>query len=483
MRRLIGIILLLACTGGTLRAQEMGGTRVENLRMERNGHYLVVEMDVVLAGLQVESNRAVLLTPSIVQGADSLALPSIGVYGRTRYYQYVRGDEGMLSGLDELVYRASEMPDTVAYRAMVAYEPWMNYSQLEIVRRDFGCCRTLLAEQGITLEGYHEAVAWLPALAYVRPEAKGEKVFALSGSAFVDFPVDQTVIYPEYRRNTAELGKIAASIDSLRGDGDITLKTVTLKGYASPEGTYAHNTYLAKERTRALKRHILQLYDFDESLILTDYETEDWQGLRRYVEASNLTHRAEILARIDGDEEPDAKEHRIRADFPEDYRFLLQHCYPALRHTDYRIEYIMRRYSNVEEIKQILSTKPQKLSLDEFYLVAQAYEPGSDESNEVFETAVRMYPEDETANLNAANTALQRRDTAAAARYLVKAGDLPEATYARGVLAYLTGDTKEARRLWQAAKEAGVPQAEAALRQLAVLSGNANNDSMFKSSK
>lgn len=476
-------MLMLACLVGTLRAQQADGARVENLRMERNGHYLVVKMDVVLAGLQVESNRAVLLTPGIVQGADSLTLPSIGLYGRTRYYQYVRGDEGMLSGPDELVYKASEMPDTVAYRAVVDYAPWMNHSQLEFVRRDFGCCRTLLAEQGILLEGYREAVDWLPQLAYVRPEAKGEKVFALSGSAFVDFPVDQTVIYPDYRRNTTELGKIAASIDSLRGDGDITLKTVTLKGYASPEGTYARNTYLAKERTRALKRHILQLYDFNESLIHTDYEPEDWEGLRRYVEASNLAHRAGILARIDADGDPDAKEHRIRADYPEDYRFLLQHCYPALRHTDYRIEYTVRRYSDVEEIRQILRTKPQKLSLDEFYLVAQACEPGSDDFNEVFETAVRMYPEDETANLNAANTALQRRDTVSATRYLAKVGNTPEAAYARGVLAYLTGDAATARRLWQAAREAGVPQAEAALRQLAVLGGNTDNDSMFKPSK
>lgn len=469
MKQMIGMLIALACLGGTLKAQQTEGAWVENLRMERNGDYLAVRMRVVLAGLQVESNRAVLLTPSIVQGADSLALPSIGIYGRTRYYQYARGDEGMLSGPDELVYKASEMPDTVVYQHIVPYETWMNHSQLEFVRRDFGCCRTLLTEQGILLDGYREAVAWLPLLAYVRPEAKGDKMFSLSGSAFVDFPVDQTVIYPDYRRNTAELGKIAATIDSIRGDRDITLKTVCLKGYASPEGSYTHNTYLAKERTAALKRHIRQLYDFDEETIRTDYEPEDWEGLRRYVEASNLEHRAEILACIDSDLDPDAKDRRIRADYPEDYSFLLLHCYPALRHTDYRIEYTVRRYSDVEEIKQILHTKPQKLSLDEFYLAAQNYEPGSEDFNEVFETAVRMYPEDETANLNAANTALQRRDTTAAARYLTKAGDSPEATYARGVLAYLTDDVEEARRLWQTARKAGVPQAEMALRQLDTL--------------
>ena len=77
-----------------------------------------------------------------------------------------------------------------------------------------------------------------------------------------------------------------------------------------------------------------------------------------------------------------------------------------------------------------------------------------------------MYPDDETANLNAANTALQRRDTVAAARYLDKAGGTPEAVYARGVLAYLAGRRAEARRLWQAAREAGLGQAEDALGRM-----------------
>ena len=469
MKQIIGILLALTSLSGMLKAQPADSVRIEDLRMERNGNYLTIQMNVVLTGLKIESNRAVLLTPSIMQeGTDTLALPSIGLYGRTRYYQYVRGD-GTLSGPDEDAYRASEMPDTVAYSHIVPYETWMNHSQLELMRRDFGCCHTLLAEHGFRLNGYRESEPWRPVLAYVRPEATGEKIFSLSGSAFVDFPVDRTVIYPDYRRNTAELGKIAATIDSVRGDRDITITTVHLKGYASPEGTYAHNTYLAKERTEALRRHILRLYDFDDETIRTDYEPEDWEGLRRYVEASNLEHRTEILACIDTPLEPDAKERRIRSNYPEEYRFLLQHCYPALRHTDYRIDYTVRHYSDVEEIKEILRTKPQKLSLEEFYLAAQTYEPGSEAFNEVFETAVRMYPDDETANLNAANTALQRRDFQAASRYLAKAGDTPEATYARGILAYLAGNVKEAQSLWQSALKAGVKQAEEALKQLPAL--------------
>ncbi|WP_368731862.1 hypothetical protein, partial [Bacillus pumilus] len=80
------------------------------------------------------------------------------------------------------------------------------------------------------------------------------------------FPVDQTVIYPEYRRNTTELAKIQATIDSVRGDGDVTITRVWLKGFASPESPYSHNRDLAIGRTAALKDYIQKLYRFDSGI-------------------------------------------------------------------------------------------------------------------------------------------------------------------------------------------------------------------------
>lgn len=150
---------------------------------------------------------------------------------------------------------------------------------------------------------------------------------------------------------------------------DVSIVSVLLKGYASPESPYAHNRDLAKGRTEALKRHILRLYDFADSLIITEHEPEDWAGLRRYVENSNISHRVEILGLIDSDMEPDAKEARIRHAYPEEYRFLLQHCYPALRHTDYLINYTIRSYTDVDEIRRMLRTSPGKLSLNEISAV------------------------------------------------------------------------------------------------------------------
>lgn len=440
------------------------GVSIEKFNMNREGRYLTVKMNLDLNKLDVDANRAVLLTPRLVNEADSLDLPSIGIYGRRRYYYYVRNGIGSISGENETVYRVSDKPDNVAYSNLAEYEEWMDGATLTFHRSDWGCCHEILTEYEGILGRHHEA--FFPELIFVQPKVEIMKSRSLSGSAYIDFPVNQIVIYPDYRRNTVELGKIRATIDSIRNDKDAIITSVWLKGFASPESPYKHNTELAIGRTAALKKHIGQLYHFADNIIQTDYEPEDWAGLRRYVEQSDIKHRTEILALIDSDMEPDAKEAKIKRAYPKEYRFILQNFYPSLRHTDYRIDYNIRMFSEMEEIKRIMAEQPQKLSLNEFYLVAGKYEPGTDEFTDVFQTAVRMFPNDETANLNAANAAIRRDDFETARKYLDKAGDSPEAVYARGALAVRERDFDTACRYLSKAKEMGLEKADRTLDEL-----------------
>lgn len=456
--------MCLLCLAFTASAQSVDGVSVSALNIERNGKYISVDMNMDISGLEVESNRAVLLTPCLVNGNDSVELRSVGIYGRRRYYYYVRNGESLLSGNDEITYRVGDKPDAVDYQALVPFKKWMDGAKLKLRRTDYGCCGSLLAEQNSQLGQYNEA--FFPTLVYSRPTGHAEKRDSIVSTAYVEFPVDKTEISAGYRDNAAELAKIRGAIDSVRSDHDITIAHVSLKGYASPSSPYSHNTMLAKGRTAALKAYIQNLYNFGSGVISTSYEPEDWAGLRRYVDKSSLEHRAGILSLIDSSLDPDTKEQRIKEKYPEEYQFLLRNCYPALRRIDYRIAYVIRSYNDVEEIKRVMQTQPQKLSLNEFYLLSEQYEPGTDEFTEVFETAVRMYPNDESANLNAANAALRRDELKKAARYLDKAGSSADAVYARAALAIRSEDYTTARSLLSEAESMGSTQAAATLAEL-----------------
>ena len=470
MKRFIFSLAIFTALSLTASA-EVEGVKTHNVRLERNGDYMVVDMDIDISELDVKSNRAVLVTPAIVNGEDSLNLASIGVYGRRRYYYYLREGRSTLSGFSERSYRRSKRPDTVDYRSIMPYQKWMEGAHLVINRSLYGCCNQKLAGQReVLVENFTtpstEKVYYVPTFVYMKPVAEREKTREIKGSAYIDFPINKTEIFADYRNNAAEITKILQTIDSVRQDSDVSIVSLTIKGYASPEGTYAYNEYLAKERTRALVAYVNNLYHFEQSIVRTSFEAEDWVGLSQRVAQSNLDHRAEILAIIDSERDPDRKEWKIRTTYPEQYSYMQKFIYPALRHSDYAVEYTVRHFTDIEEIKRVLKESPQKLSLEELYLLANEYEQGSDNHHEVFEVAVRMFPSDQIANLNAANSAMQKRDMDAAKRYLKRAGTSAEATYARAAYAAMVEDYDTARELFKQAEAAGIAQATVALDEM-----------------
>lgn len=435
--------------------------------LEKNDGSITAKMDIDLTNVRVKSNQAAVFTPMIINGEDTLRLPAVGVYGRVRWYQYERFGMKPISGPEETAMRGDGRLGVVKYGRTVRYENWMNGSSLVLQRTDYGCagCADPLDYAPEYLAGY-KTVVYEPDLIFRAAVVEEVKTRELAGRAYVDFPVNLTTIYPEYRRNAVELGKITATIDSVRNDKDITVKALSIKGFASPEGSYENNTRLAKGRTEALQAYIQRLYTFPYGFIQTSYEPEDWEGLREYVISSTLPNRDGILAIIDADLAPDPKNAKIEKDYPDQYRFLLETVYPGLRHSDYRIEYTIRGFDDIEEIAEIMRTHPSKLSLNEMYLLANALIPGSDEFNEVMETAVKMFPSDEVAILNAATAALQRHDLTQAERYLTRAGNSADALYARGVLEGLKKDYAKAIRYMEQAVAKGHASAAGEIEKL-----------------
>lgn len=251
----------------------------------------------------------------------------------------------------------------------------------------------------------------------------------------------------------------------------MSINNITIKGYASPEGSYANNSRLAEARTRSLVDYLKKEYPLDSSLFQLDYEPEDWEGLRAYVIKGSLPEKDALLGLIDSGLEADAKERRLRTEYPEAYRTLLRDCFPALRHSDYVVAYTVRGF-DVEEARKLIWKEPQKLSLQEMYAVAQTYGTGSKEYNEVFETAVRLFPDDEAANLNAANSAMQRNELDRAENYLKRAGDSGEALVARGILAYMKNDLEKAESYFRQAQQRGVKEADSNLDSLLRVKAN-----------
>lgn len=452
-----GVSFLLPDTAFTQTQPAQSGVSINNVQINRVRDSVRIAFDFNFDNLQLRSNRSLVLQPFFKGDGGNQWLPAVEVMGRRRYLYYLRND--LLSYAEKpyrVVKTGKDMQRQLPYAISLPYEPWMENASLYLGEDECGCGQVInMKQQPLAVAD----IAWHPALAYLAPKVETVKSRQLSGHAYLDFPVNKTVIYPDYRRNPSELAKICATIDSVRADNDVRIVQIHIKGYASPEGSYSSNARLAEGRTNALKQYLIDRYALTDTLFNIAFEPEDWQGFRKYVETSNLPDKEEIMQLIDSDEDIDVKERQIRARYPQSYRTLLEDCYPALRHSDYRIDYVIRGF-NVDEAKQLIRTRPQNLSLNEMFAVAQTYQPGSDDFKYVFDVAVRLYSDSEVANLNAANALLEKGLAQQALPYLMKAGESPEAANSRGVAMRILERYDEAIKWLQQADNAGLKEAK-----------------------
>ena len=450
MKKLYTLIYMLGCTS-FLYAQnpEEGTFLVKEKNAERVGEDLVITMKADISSMQISRNQSLVCTPLVESGDSVRALAPIIINGKVRHILYERMER---TGKKELeIRRYNDTEQQVDYLARTPYADWMEKADVTLVMDDCGCGWKALSQNRDKLFAlnFAEPVVIDPMLVYVKPAPEEVKARHLDGSAYLDFPVNQITINPDYRNNSAELKKIQQTVEAVKNDPYATITSLSIKGYASPEGTYKGNAYLAENRAKALLDYVKEHYDLSGVELTVDFEPEDWEGLEAAVEKGNLPDKEELLAIIRADElaDWDAREWKLKSlNGGSSYKILLRDVYPSLRHSDYRVNYHIRNFS-VDEAKQIIQSDPSKLSLNEMFLVAETYETGSEPFNEVFEVAVRMYPDDPVSNLNAAISAINTRQLDKAKRYLAKANDCPEKQLAEASILMLEGKLDEAEKL------------------------------------
>ncbi|GGK19591.1 DUF3868 domain-containing protein [Parabacteroides faecis] len=453
-------LLLSAVTAG---AQEIV---VKDKIVEKAGSALVMGMTLDLSQIRLAGNRSIVCTPVIVRGDSIRPLAPVIINGRSRHILYERTGRNRQENQEIELRRRNGKEQTVDYQVRTPYASWMNNAEVALVTDECGCGWEAMQSNRSPLFAIQlEKPIMTPFLCYQTPKMETVKARAKEGSAFLDFPVGKTTIAPDYRDNRAELAKIRETVESVRNDPYATITEVYIKGFASPEGSYKSNSYLAENRAKALSDYVKGLYHFDRATFTVDFEPEDWDGLAAHIETSGLADKAELLDIIRADQpaDLDQKEWKLKTlNGGASYPAILRDIYPSLRHSDYAVKYTIRNFS-VEEAKELIYTDPKQLSLDEMFRVAQTYEPGSDQYNEVFEIAVRMYPDDPVSNLNAANTAIGNKQLAQAKRYLSKAADSPEKQLAEASIVMLEGDLDRAEQLLDRLK--GTPSVSEAVEK------------------
>lgn len=290
------------------------------------------------------------------------------------------------------------------------------------------------------------------AFGYLTPDLSVRKERSISRQAHLYFVVSRWDIRPELGDNLEELGKITTAFRELADDEDISISSISIDGYASPEGPHDFNILLSQNRARAISSYIARRFDYPESRIHVEGHAEDWDGLACLLRTWDSPDRERALAILRNNADIAARQKQL-AQLPT-YGAMLRDLYPQLRRNEYTFHYTIAPFT-IERATQLIHTRPDKLSVEEMIAVANRYPMYSQAFNECAGIAFKFYPEAPLARLYMGAVALHEGDADAATGYLSPLTDDPRAWNLLGVCAALKEDYKTAMRYFHMASEQG----------------------------
>lgn len=336
--------LLLFFAGWNAGAQQSlykGRFHTTPYELNQRGDSLYIGMNVDISQIEIGTYRSLDLIPVLKGQEQEIELPSIKICGRRRYKAYQRAVAFSGNAFTEggpLVVVRSKRKVPVDYRYAIPFEEWMKAARLEVKEDICGCAGATRQIGRSQITGHislqEAAVADVQGETPVPPTniAPPEQPKTLTTEAHVNFPVGKSRILPVYADNSEELNTLQEWIETVRKDKNMTIRRITITGYASPEGTVTLNRQLSRARAVALKEYLAKRYDFPDSLYRIHAGGEDEEGLIREMEKSDMKYKQQLLEMIRNVPATSGREALLR-DWKggEPYREMLKKIYPSLR--------------------------------------------------------------------------------------------------------------------------------------------------------
>ena len=299
-----------------------------------------------------------------------------------------------------------------------------------------------------------------------------QRVIKQAKEANIMFLIQQTNLRTS-ELNSTEMKEFRAALKDVATDYENkVLDDIKVSAYASPDGGMMLNDGIAvvreintaKQMKKELKNAKLDGY------VDSEYTAEDWEGFKELISQSNLPDKELILRLLSMYTDPEEREQQIK-NISSVYSELANEILPKLRRARVTLNYQIIGRSD-EQIKAQYAADPSELSLEEI-LYSSILTEDEAEQTDIFNTAIKLYPNDYRAYNNLGVMAYNKGDYSTAASYFAKAESVakaaPEVMVNLGYLELLEGNVAEAEGYM--AKGADAKAGDEALGNLYIAQG------------
>jgi len=189
-----------------------------------------------------------------------------------------------------------------------------------------------------------------------------------------EFSQRHTEIIDSLGQNGAAISRLGILAEKLNDSRSISVDSIIIEGWASPEGTVAQNRLLSLKRRAALRQLLLDNKVSADSTIVEGRSGIAWKELEQWLRDDNPAYAADILAIIADEPHPgkyDTRKKRIMDhDCGRSWKRMLEEYFPRLRHATaliYMTEKVgtespdsiaaaPTEIGSIEEVKDIVTT-------------------------------------------------------------------------------------------------------------------------------
>lgn len=265
----------------------------------------------------------------------------------------------------------------------------------------------------------------------------------------------------ELRKN--EVRKLIELLTTTTDESDNELINVEISSYASPDGPEDLNAKLVEGRgksaqnfiTKSLKKSKASITKEPDFVVKETTPTEDWDGFKKEVEASNVQDKDLILRVLSMYDDPEVREREIK-NISEAYTQLKDDILPQLRRSVIKANYQSKIKPDEELLA--LASNPDTLKLKELLYTATLTEDLAVKES-LYKTAVSKHNDSYVANnnLGVVYAAQNKLDDAKAAFERANETKANNASVLAnlGAVALTNGNIEEAQKYFADAKTAG----------------------------
>jgi tetratricopeptide (TPR) repeat protein len=243
----------------------------------------------------------------------------------------------------------------------------------------------------------------------------------------------------------------------------IAMKTISVTGFASPEGEVGSNDSLSVDRATTAKKAILELAKASNNakaqteIYSLVGKGEDYDGFKKELEASTMNNDEKqlIIRVLEMHKDPVTRETEMR-NMGKTFSFLDANVFTKLRRSEIVVTYDKTGHSD-EELKKLSVSHPDSLTIEELLFTATLTND-LNEKLRLYKIAEKNFPQDYRAPNNAgAILYMQNKLTEAKASFEKANGikDNPISKNNLGAIAGVVGDRAAAKELLAQAAGAG----------------------------